>query len=759
MMAQQMKLMPSLPTLGSALCHIFTLAVVMQKHTDLSIAPGAVGASHHNLESTGEPPLDRSAGVDPLTFDGLLQMVARLEEAIDTHEARLTTAEKHNADLTAILNERMDGHEGTAHGTREGSRRMQSDGGTLHPHNDDHAEPVYILKPNVIHVVPGSVDGDSDHRRAQAGDGYGEGICLDLESRSAEVTLVCCDEPEEDCTDGLPHTCNAGCAATFLPFWQDCQATLGKGSRQFEPVVALCSASAAASRPSFAEQLNLECTDVEDCVPECSERYHGYLMLLNINGRDSKLSCELHRGHYSWVGAAADGGYLGADVDTFTSSITSAAPGRFIVVLMNDAGILADLVIQRNQEVTISGDPSLRAAPMWGTGAFVLQQHASLSLRFVGLEGAITLQQGATALTLCDCVNTNIMTARGLDIPSGAVVAFNFTAPTNLVIGTASMAGHLAIYGPVTLSNANVIAIAADIAAASGNASVTLGGGVRCYLPNKLVPVLSGSIPGTLNAMVDGQTVGNLSTSGATVSSVPLGWYDADPEMWDSGDIVNSNGNTFSLYLLPLQPPNAFVSATQTCADGVVSTDGARTYADLCAAAGLRPIVDPVSTAATHCSALNCMPILVYHPPNVIRHYFADITSWGDLKDDAVWLATTEPQNPSWVSGRTCVGLGKVDSLWFLGEGGLNLPLRPLCGLEHVSVVGGDPGRGSSLEHVSVGGVDPGRGSNLEPCCSSRLFNSDCDCDDNDECTLFGHGVDWCDANQPGWDATCDRMC
>ena len=57
----------------------------------------------------------------------------------------------------------------------------------------------------------------------------------------------------------------------------------------------------------LAEQLNLQCTDgtaAAECVPECSEGYHGYLMLLNIDGDDSKLSCELQHGYYSWVGAA-----------------------------------------------------------------------------------------------------------------------------------------------------------------------------------------------------------------------------------------------------------------------------------------------------------------------------------------------------------------------------------------------------------------------------------------------------------------------
>lgn len=61
------------------------------------------------------------------------------------------------------------------------------------------------------------------------------------------------------------------------------------------------------SAPSLAEQLNVECSDgtaTSECVPECTESYHGFLMLISIDGDDSKLSCELNRGLYSWVGSA-----------------------------------------------------------------------------------------------------------------------------------------------------------------------------------------------------------------------------------------------------------------------------------------------------------------------------------------------------------------------------------------------------------------------------------------------------------------------
>jgi hypothetical protein len=365
-MAHQMKHMPSLPTLASVLCHIATIAVVMHGRTDLGTTPGLAGGSHRHLEST-EPPHD------PLAMDPLTQTVARLEKAVDTHGARLTAVEEENTELKAILKKRTEGHEGMGRGgehtptagaqlfqnttvdyiqaqLRSLQRRDDELQTSIHALAQEQqrrglqgAEPepepeigenVKIIKPAVVRCSgPGTTTSNghfdyarcasdpafatchaeacAGHRRAQVGDGYGEGTCSDLESRSAEVTQVCCDEPEEDCTGGYPHSCNAGCAATFLPFWEECRTALGKDSQRFEPVVALCTASAGssgtASRPSLAEQLNLQCTDgtaAAECVPQCSGAYHGYLMLLNIDGDDSKLSCELQHGYYSWVGAA-----------------------------------------------------------------------------------------------------------------------------------------------------------------------------------------------------------------------------------------------------------------------------------------------------------------------------------------------------------------------------------------------------------------------------------------------------------------------
>lgn len=47
-----------------------------------------------------------------------------------------------------------------------------------------------------------------------------------MASRAADVHAECCDEPTEDCSSGQPASCNAGCAAVLLPYYQDCRAVL-----------------------------------------------------------------------------------------------------------------------------------------------------------------------------------------------------------------------------------------------------------------------------------------------------------------------------------------------------------------------------------------------------------------------------------------------------------------------------------------------------------------------------------------------------
>ena len=36
------------------------------------------------------------------------------------------------------------------------------------------------------------------------------------------INRVCCDEPGEDCSSGIPATCNQDCASEYIPFYQKC---------------------------------------------------------------------------------------------------------------------------------------------------------------------------------------------------------------------------------------------------------------------------------------------------------------------------------------------------------------------------------------------------------------------------------------------------------------------------------------------------------------------------------------------------------
>ena len=270
-MTHQMK-MPSLPTLASALCHIATITVVMRGRTDLGTAPRvAPGGSHRHLESA-EPPHD------PLAMDPLAQTVARLEKAVDAHGARLTAVEKKNVELTAILNEHMEGHGGTGHGgartpTAQGPQQLlfQNTMGeeiqvqlrSLQRRDDElqtsiqelaqehqrrglqGAEPepepeigenVKIIKPTVVScdTDPHACDGENEHRRAQSAEASCDSD--EVSWRTGDIDRECCDEPSEDCSSGIPATCNAGCAAVVLPFFSDCSDVLGAAAAAFDDV-------------------------------------------------------------------------------------------------------------------------------------------------------------------------------------------------------------------------------------------------------------------------------------------------------------------------------------------------------------------------------------------------------------------------------------------------------------------------------------------------------------------------------------------
>jgi hypothetical protein len=262
--------------------------------------------------------------------------------------------------------------------------------------------------------------------RRQAQDGTGgcwtsNADVIDVEGRTAEVNAACCSDPGDDCDSGMPTACDAECASVLLPFWQDCAVHLraaGNGHRrmqsdvyhQIHRVVKECQeADVSRAGETLAMQLSLSCTDesavsAAECVPACSRELHGDLLLATIDGEDSKYSCELHHGLYSWMGAAADGGYLGRDTLAFVSALLSGAAGAYICTLDEDAAVRTNIPVHPGMHVRVSGDAGLPSAPTWGTGGWEVANSGMLSIAYLQLQGgAITVAAGGS-LSLMDLV-------------------------------------------------------------------------------------------------------------------------------------------------------------------------------------------------------------------------------------------------------------------------------------------------------------------------------------------------------------------
>eukprot|EP01047_Picozoa_sp_COSAG01_P001817 COSAG01_NODE_44_length_32259_cov_19.234297_1_plen_654_part_00 len=285
------------------------------------------------------------------------------------------------------------------------SRRLQAA-----PNNT--GKVVHIHKATVsIPEGPGwgmSPNYNGGHRRRSLQSG---GQCGNMATRAQQVQARCCDEVTEDCSGGYPRTCNAGCAAVFLPFWAECGSLLDN-SAVYQPVVAMCQTAASGTDPgtspdgSTVHQFSLVCNpgQVNNCIPACDEHVRGDLLLLNLRGDDHKFSCERQHGIHSWIAPSADGGYLGNDFQAFFSAVMSGASGLYISTLRSNAGITTDLTIRSGQDVKIFGDSSLSVAPVWGTGGFTISERGSIMLARVSLAGRVMFRPGATSLSFSRCI-------------------------------------------------------------------------------------------------------------------------------------------------------------------------------------------------------------------------------------------------------------------------------------------------------------------------------------------------------------------
>jgi hypothetical protein len=162
-----------------------------------------------------------------------------------------------------------------------------------------------------------------------------------------------------------------------------------------------------------------------------------------------------------------DGGYLGSDFEAFFSAVVSGAAGIYVGVLLRDAGIETDLVVQPGQSVSVSGDPSLPRPPRWGGGSFTVQQRGSLTLQAVAVSSGLSVTNGGSA----------VLMACGGQLTSLTVMdsSFSMDAASSTTLG-----------GSISLSNAGSVTLE-DTTFAEGT-ELTVGGGTSTSLRRMEVP-------------------------------------------------------------------------------------------------------------------------------------------------------------------------------------------------------------------------------------------------------------------------------
>ena len=75
-----------------------------------------------------------------------------------------------------------------------------------------------------------------------------------LQTSTMEINEQCCGANDVACVHGVPRSCDAGCAAVFLPFWDSCGWELGS-AKDYAKIIALCEARAASEKSGASHNL------------------------------------------------------------------------------------------------------------------------------------------------------------------------------------------------------------------------------------------------------------------------------------------------------------------------------------------------------------------------------------------------------------------------------------------------------------------------------------------------------------------------
>ena len=205
-----------------------------------------------------------------------------------------------------------------------------------------------------------------------------------VSARSQAVNKACC--PSHVKCDRLPATCGTHCAKEFVPFFSDCSRILKQNKAIYQkfntdcqetqaqavrmlskPVSVKMFKVAIATKPRSSDstpagavvekEFHSICkgANILKCVPVCNAATHGFELLANVDGLDTKFSCNLGNNLYSWLSTAAQGGYIGTDPKAFTSAVNTGAAGTYFITLKANTHA-PSLRVRSGQNVFIVGN-------------------------------------------------------------------------------------------------------------------------------------------------------------------------------------------------------------------------------------------------------------------------------------------------------------------------------------------------------------------------------------------------------------------
>eukprot|EP01047_Picozoa_sp_COSAG01_P038489 COSAG01_NODE_3126_length_6545_cov_7.559572_3_plen_160_part_00 len=103
-----------------------------------------------------------------------------------------------------------------------------------------------------------------------------------------QLNAECCNEASEDCSTGVPSTCNAGCAAIMVPFKDDC---LAEFSAQFPGAIQQLTDAVAACQSSAVTTITLpEICPSLACATEFAQFYEDCQSRLGQHPSDISTS-------------------------------------------------------------------------------------------------------------------------------------------------------------------------------------------------------------------------------------------------------------------------------------------------------------------------------------------------------------------------------------------------------------------------------------------------------------------------------------